>query len=409
MRVYTRGLTALDHAAIQHTSDMIQDGTIKDVDIAPDAAIAKTKLALTGAIKDSDIAPDAAIATSKLADDAGITLTKLADEAKAWNLLNRVKLPAPATSDYVTPSAASASSSRYTPAFDEVIRRHADGVTNEENIYDGNGETYATPGFTLGAKSSYEMIVWDLGTEAERTVHFKHYSGDVYVFSYIDTSSDDATWTTQNTANNGTSEATFTATFRYIRWVCKNDSPNDMGASYARMFYLWVGRVLPDVTIDDDTVTKWRPYPANEANAWCQWDTGAAKILAGCRIYWGTDTNYLPQAYRIQVSEDGSTWEDVVTETSPPPAGAWKEYSWRARYGRYIRLIVDEHGPSGTEIYEMDYYSRLVDRVASEHGHGSGVTQHLRGHGVRPFESLRKKRDLDSLIKRIELLENLVL
>jgi hypothetical protein len=46
---------------------MIADGTIKNVDIASDAAIAKTKLALTGAIKDVDIASDAAIAKTKIA------------------------------------------------------------------------------------------------------------------------------------------------------------------------------------------------------------------------------------------------------------------------------------------------------------------------------------------------------
>jgi len=360
MRVYARGLTALDHANIKHTSEMIQDGTIREEDLN----------------------------TSLLSPYQ----------------LNRVKLPSPSTSDYISPSAASASSS--TRASSEAYEVYDIGVTNKANIYDLDDDTYASYSIAPDTPET-ELMRWDFGSAEERWIYYRMSpTGSTLVHSRLYYSSDGSTWTKFVDISGGTpaGPATFTGAFRYIKWTASSAS----GSTFSvKLNSLDVAESFK-YTIDDDTTTKWRPSPANEAGAWIQWDTGAAIILCGCRIYWGTDTNYLPSAYRIQVSEDGSTWEDVVTETSPPPAGAWMEYSWRARYGRYIRLIVDTHGPSGTEIYEMDYYSRLVDRVAAEHGHGSGVTPHLKGHGVKPFESLRKRRDLDSLIKRIEILENLV-
>lgn len=60
-------MTRDQHDAIPHTTAMIADGTITNADIAPNAAIAKSKLDLAGAIIDTDIAANASIAQSKLA------------------------------------------------------------------------------------------------------------------------------------------------------------------------------------------------------------------------------------------------------------------------------------------------------------------------------------------------------
>jgi len=42
-----------------------------------------------------------------------------------------------------------------------------------------------------------------------------------------------------------------------------------------------------------------------------------------------------------------------------------------ARYALYIRLRIATHGVAGTRVYESDHYSRIVEKVASEHGHDS--------------------------------------
>ncbi len=118
--------------------------------------------------------------------------------------------------------------------------------------------------------------------------------------------------------------------------------------------------------IDDNTNTYWQPYPLNQENAWLRFDLGS--ILGGvigCRVHWPSDANWRPQAYKIQASADGSTWDDVYIASSQPPAG-WVEYSWSLRYyTRYLRILILQHGSSGTRVNEFDYYQSSIWR----HGH----------------------------------------
>jgi len=117
---------------------------------------------------------------------------------------------------------------------------------------------------------------------------------------------------------------------------------------------------------DDNTNTWWSPNPPNEANAWLRFDLGSTLTgVAGCRIYWHSDANYRPQAYKIQASADGSNWDDVYVATTQPPAG-WVEYSWQPRnQTRYIRILITQPSTSGTRICEFDYYQSSIWR----HGH----------------------------------------
>ena len=118
--------------------------------------------------------------------------------------------------------------------------------------------------------------------------------------------------------------------------------------------------------IDDIIDSFWQPNPPNEANAWIRFDLGSVLAgVAGCRIYWNDNANYRPQAYKIQASVDGSTWDDLIVASSQPPAG-WVEYSWIARpQTRYLRILILQHGSSGTRVNEFDYYQSNIWR----HGH----------------------------------------
>jgi len=118
--------------------------------------------------------------------------------------------------------------------------------------------------------------------------------------------------------------------------------------------------------IDDNPDTYWQPHPPNQENAWLRLDLGSTLGgVMGCRVHWYSDANYRPQAYKIQASVDGSNWEDVVIASSQPPAG-WVEYSWPLRYyTRYLRILITQHGPSGTRVNEFDYYQSSIWR----HGH----------------------------------------
>ncbi|MBA7607866.1 hypothetical protein ES703_15035 [subsurface metagenome] len=336
--------------------------------------------------------------------------------------LNKVKLPSPEAGDYVTPGGVLASSS---DNLGNHELREPVPPNNKANIYDMDDETSARgDGNEL---SEAELIVWDLGSIASRKLIFKHraWAGSDPATSRLQYSETDGGWLDLSVivkaedSGEEFKEGEETKSCRYLRWMGKYDETNS--DAFVDLFILMAegADTRPENTISENTGWAWRPNPVNEAGAYCRWDMGALKITSGCRLYWGADANYRPTAYRLEVSETGSTWTTVKTESEAAPASDWKEYSWNARYARYIRLIVDTHGATGTEIFEADYYSRLIDRVASEHGHGSGIEPHLQviyseGHPKMAFgyavrEKVKQKlliaKDRASVPNLLELID----
>lgn len=339
--------------------------------------------------------------------------------------LNKVKLPTPETSDYVSPSAASESS-----ATETLLDSQTQG-TGVYNLY-SSGYTRVAQRKTVNDEvSALEFELYKVGSP----------SGNVYF--RVRKISDDSVLAEKNwgdAANLQTSATWEKATFdspvtinQEVR-LCVEYSGGD-SSNYVRararladvksgeylseysgswtdqtsldLKYKLYGTLNGNKTKDDDTATYWEPSPANESGAWCRWDTGALKILGGCRIYWGSDAAYRPTAYTLAVSDDDSSWTTVETLSSDPGAG-WQEYTWNARYARYVKLTVSTHGSSGIRIYEFDYYSRITDRVAAEHGHGSGVTPAYQGHGIRRGFTLVEQLGVGDSHKRIQLLERLL-
>lgn len=360
--------------------------------------------------------------TDEVTQFGGITEAQLDAELLAFELaklaLNKVKLPSPSSSDYVSPSTVLASTSN----------ANETGDTSQTGNYQANRIFYAK--FTTVEAITLKFLGANIITAA----------GNIRLGLFSDTA---------NAPVNKLVESADTVAVAGWQYISVADTVLAAATSYwiaiihsSASLRLYSKNVTSGIThmenqaygafpavatptddtiemnlrafeaysavraIDEDTAIQWRPTPANEAGAWLRLDTGALKIIGGCRIYWGADAAYRPTAYTIQVSEDGTTWTTVVTETAAAPESAWKEYSWNSRYARYIRLLVGTHGASGTEIYEADYYSRIADRVASEHGHGSGITPHLKGSGQSfgftfkdKIENIKKKdRDLGEII-----------
>jgi hypothetical protein len=145
----------------------------------------------------------------------------------------------------------------------------------------------------------------------------------------------------------------------YSDGVWSDDSSKDM------YIYIYC-KGAPSEARDNNTDSWWQPNPPNAENAWITFDLGSTLAgVAGCRIYWPSDANYRPRAYKTQASVDGSNWDDVYEANTQPPAG-WAEYYWIARsQTRYIRLLITQPGPSGTRVCEFDYYQSSIWR----HGH----------------------------------------
>lgn len=150
----------------------------------------------------------------------------------------------------------------------------------------------------------------------------------------------------------------------------------------------------PSFAIDNDTSTTWKPSKASPGE-WIYIDLGVPTIVGGARIYWGAN---VPNAYRIQASVDATDWWDVYQATAPPAANDWTEYSWYATYARYLRVYIDDPGSDLPEIGEFHYYSRITDRVAAEHGHGSGVEKWKKGSGAK--RGFKKKKALKKKLSK---------
>jgi len=146
---------------------------------------------------------------------------------------------------------------------------------------------------------------------------------------------------------------------------------------------------IPNV-IDDDTLTIWLGPTA--LDDWLEIDVGTLTAIAGCRIFWDT----CPSDYSIEVSADRSSWETLASFTSAAPGSAWKEYTLSTRLVRFIRVRLDA-AVTNFDVGEFHYYSELADRVACEHGHGSGLTP----SGIVPSKDKMEKGD--TLKQQIDL------
>ncbi|MCD6511514.1 MAG: discoidin domain-containing protein [Thaumarchaeota archaeon] len=331
-----------------------------------------------------------------------------------------VKLPAPSTSDYITPSDASASSESYIIEEEledpsEYVEQDTNGVItvseDTENYYSGAGSCKVE---ISGDAESGDYGGWqkDLNLTDVSTLYFYvlgpivDLSGYAYVKVYID-GSEVASWDayTGNFPSGWTEKTVDVSGYTGIHTVkivlsIANNPAGTWGCNfdYVRSDApLGAGRA-----IDDDTGTYWQPDPANEGGAWIEVDIGQLEIVGAIRVYF-PDASYIPASFKISVSEDGSSWEDVLTGQSGEVG--WNEYSFNARYVRYIRLTVEDYGSaSGIKVGEIDYYSQIVGRVAALHGHGSGVIRWRKGHGVRAGFTLEAR--MEALEKELDALHS---
>ncbi len=299
-----------------------------------------------------------------------------------------VKLPEPAVSDYIIPTGASASSDA---AASGSINPYSFSVSSSSGQSTDKSATSDYITFEISpqqtvANGVYVEIAATVDTSPINTLSFSYYAqgsdsngntvtSGISLEVYLDT--------TLVASFNGTSLLTSASVdlssyegYHTLRFRVVNGTGSTLGSTSTYVPPLsgeiykpnFSGYWIAFEAIDGHTTNSWKPSSAN-AGEWIQIDAGSNSIIGGARIYWGSN---VPNKYRIQASTDGSTWVDVYTATSSPTANDWTEYSWPAVYARYLRLYLDDQGSNPVEVAEFQYYSRITDRVAAEHGHGSG-------------------------------------
>jgi len=283
--------------------------------------------------------------------------------------LGHVKLPEPSSSDWVSPDGANASSQ------DEGIIASDDtevSTTSESSVrmktltFPLTKITRLVANFKAGGSGAYVhmriylrksgAVVWDSGWE--HTVSQEYELHEYHPFVEAD-QADLYLYTTNS------SVPVYNQIFRVQDYH---------GA---------------DSSIDDKTDTYWSSDPPNEPGAWLKIDTGSLQITGAIRIYF-PDPTHIPESFKIEGSEDGATWETLLTGQTG--SEGWNTYTFNARYLRYLRITVEDYGTAnGIKIAETDYYSRITERVAALHGHGSGVVRFRRGHGERLSDDVRRE------------------
>jgi uncharacterized protein YkwD len=87
--------------------------------------------------------------------------------------------------------------------------------------------------------------------------------------------------------------------------------------------------------IDGDPTTVWRSITGAPASAWAQFDLGSTKSIT--EIRWQFSQVGFADQFTIQISSNGSSWQNLATRGNASSAGAWQSLSTSAS-GRYVRF-----------------------------------------------------------------------
>ena len=283
-----------------------------------------------------------------------------------------VKLPEPSTSDWITPSGVEASSE-----YDSVLASDNTEVSRKTGGEWELAKTLSFPQKIVG-KVRFNLKISD-----------NPYNWDCHIKIELLKNSE-----VISTITKSTTSTTYVEFIEYV-WVEADEAKLYLKTNYGQGAYAYNSLFeiheyyRDDNAVDEDTATLWMPDPPDEPDARLKIDTGSLQIIGAIRIHF-PDSSYIPESLKIEGSEDGTTWETLLTGQTG--SEGWNTYTFNARYIRYLRVTVENYGTAnGIKIAETDYYSRITERVAALHGHGSGVVRFRRGHGERLSDDVRRK------------------
>ncbi|MFF9566141.1 discoidin domain-containing protein [Streptomyces sp. NPDC014685] len=110
----------------------------------------------------------------------------------------------------------------------------------------------------------------------------------------------------------------------------------------------------PQNAFDGDPDTRWASAEGEDPQ-WLSVDLGAPADITRVRLDW---EDAYAEAYRIEVSDDGTTWTRLAAETAGD--GGTDEWSSLTGKGRYLRVYGTARGTSyGYSLYEVEVYGTL--------------------------------------------------
>lgn len=131
------------------------------------------------------------------------------------------------------------------------------------------------------------------------------------------------------------------------------------------------GGWVPANAIDGDLATQWQSTGATAGtNEWYTLDLGKIYDLNEVKIRWGLvagvdDGGDYPTDFRLQVSDNNTTWASFAHYTQPTPIDSWLDItSTDPLPARYVRVWVDNHAAWPMGIREFEVYSKNACYVA---------------------------------------------
>jgi len=107
---------------------------------------------------------------------------------------------------------------------------------------------------------------------------------------------------------------------------------------------------------DGNASTRWSS--TYHDNQWLKIDFGSVKTVGDVRIDWETAA---PKDFEICLSEDGTNWTTVYTETDNKIQDGWGEYFFDATKGQYLQVKCGKRLTTyGVSIYEIEAYESYV-------------------------------------------------
>ena len=114
---------------------------------------------------------------------------------------------------------------------------------------------------------------------------------------------------------------------------------------------------LPYMAFDGNASTCWRGAYPDRANQWLQVDFGEVKVIKKIYASWKGYNQNTPWTYNIQVSNDGTTWTNVLPNDMTGLHTTVIGSEIHANHeGRYLRFWITSGYTDGGGIYEMQVY-----------------------------------------------------
>ncbi|WP_218028936.1 discoidin domain-containing protein [Tengunoibacter tsumagoiensis] len=108
--------------------------------------------------------------------------------------------------------------------------------------------------------------------------------------------------------------------------------------------------VGPGYAVDGNQSTRWSSLYSDPQ--WLQVDLGATHQIREVKLFWETAYG---KAYQIQVSNDGSTWTTISTQSNG--SGGNEDLTGLTGSGRYVRIYATQRGTSwGYSLYEFQVF-----------------------------------------------------